>query len=111
MRFLSPSWWTRERSVIAIGIIVLTLAGLGFFVKFTEFVKSVFSNDLLNWAIVPVSTYLIVGVGFLSLFVWTVMKGDYKDIEAPKFRLFELEERANQDARLDRARRENAQRG
>jgi len=105
MNLFTRQWWTKERSVLAIGILVLTLAAGGFFFKFFEFVKSVFSNDLLNWAIVPVTTYLIVGVGFLSLFLWSVTKGDYKDVEAPKFRLFELDEQAEKDARLDRARR------
>lgn len=96
---------TKERIVLALGVVVLSVAGTGFFLKFFEFVKSVFSNDLLNWAIVPVSTYLVVGIGFLSLFLWTVVKGDYKDVEAPKYRLFELDEMAEQNARLDRTRR------
>jgi hypothetical protein len=111
MSVFTRSWWSKERTVIAIGIVVLSLAGFGFFFKFVEFVKSVFSNDLLNWAIVPVTTYLVVGVGFLLLFIWTVTKGDYKDIEAPKFRLFELDEQAEQDARLARVRRQQFKRG
>jgi nitrogen fixation-related uncharacterized protein len=72
---------------------VIIIAGAGFTFKFVEYTISVFNNpsDIVNFAITPLIMYMCVAAGFLSLFLWTVIRGDYKDIERPKFRLFERE--------------------
>jgi hypothetical protein len=72
---------------------VIIIAGSGFTYKFIEFTYSIFKtgNDIVQFAITPIVMYVLVAVGFFSLFMWTVLRGDYKDIERPKFRLFERE--------------------
>jgi cbb3-type cytochrome oxidase maturation protein len=32
-------------------------------------------------------------LGFVALFLWSWTRGQYRDIEAPKFRMLELEEK------------------
>jgi len=72
---------------------VIIIAGSGFTFKFIEFTYSIFKtgNDIVQFAITPIVMYILVAVGFFLLFIWTVLRGDYKDIERPKFRLFERE--------------------
>ena len=72
---------------------VIIIAGSGFTFKFIEFTYSIFKtgNDIVQFAVTPIVMYVLVAIGFFSLFIWTVLRGDYKDIERPKFRLFERE--------------------
>jgi hypothetical protein len=72
---------------------VIIIAGSGFTFKFIEFTYSIFKtgNDLVQFAVTPIVMYVLVAIGFFSLFIWTVLRGDYKDIERPKYRLFERE--------------------
>ncbi|MEP7234319.1 MAG: hypothetical protein ABI778_03390 [Ignavibacteriota bacterium] len=72
---------------------VIIIAGGGFTFKFIEFTYSIFKtgNDLVQFAVTPIVMYVLVAVGFFLLFMWTVLQGDYKDIERPKYRLFERE--------------------
>ncbi len=72
---------------------VIIIAGTGFTFKFIEFTYSIFKtgNDVVQFAITPIVMYSGVAVGFFLLFLWSVLRGDYKDIERPKFRLFERE--------------------
>ena len=82
---------------------VIIIAGSGFTFKFIEFTYSIFKtgNDLVQFAITPIVMYVLVAIGFFSLFIWTVLRGDYKDIERPKFRLFEREYLLDEQDRKD----------
>jgi hypothetical protein len=83
----------RNRAMTIFQWAVILIAGAGFVFKFIEYTLSVFAsdNELVNFAITPLIMYMSVAAGFLLLFVWTVLRGDYKDIERPKYRLFERE--------------------
>jgi hypothetical protein len=83
----------RNRAMTVFQWAVILIAGAGFTFKFVEYTISIFNspNDLVNFAITPLVMYMFVAAGFLFLFLWTVFRGDYKDIERPKFRLFERE--------------------
>jgi hypothetical protein len=72
---------------------VIIIAGSGFTFKFVEFTYSIFKtgNELVQFAVTPIVMYSCVAVGFFMMFLWTVIRGDYKDIERPKYRLFERE--------------------
>jgi len=72
---------------------VILIAAAGFIYKFIEFTTSIFAkgNELVQFAITPIFIYGSVAAGFFMLFMWTVVRGDYKDIEVPKYRLFERE--------------------
>jgi hypothetical protein len=83
----------RNRAITVFQWAVIIIAGTGFVYKFIEYTFSVFAseNELVNFAITPLVMYISVAVGFFLLFMWTVLRGDYKDIERPKYRLFERE--------------------
>lgn len=83
----------RNRAITVFQWAVILIAGSGFVFKFIEYTISVFQsgNDLVNFAITPLVMYMSVAIGFFLLFLWTVFRGDYKDIERPKYRLFERE--------------------
>ncbi len=83
----------RNRAMTIFQWAVILIAGAGFVFKFIEYTISVFAsdNELVNFAITPLIMYMSVAAGFLLLFIWTVLRGDYKDIERPKYRLFERE--------------------
>ena len=83
---------------------VIIIAGSGFTFKFIEFTYSIFKtgNDLVQFAVTPIVMYVLVAIGFFSLFIWTVFRGDYKDIERPKFRLFEREYLLDEEDKKER---------
>ena len=83
----------RNRAMTIFQWAVILIASAGFVFKFIEYTISVFAsdNELVNFAITPLIMYMSVAAGFLLLFIWTVLRGDYKDIERPKYRLFERE--------------------
>lgn len=83
----------RNRPLVVFQWIVIIVAGTGFTYKFVEFTYSIFKtgNELVQFAVTPIVMYSCVAIGFFSMFMWTVVRGDYKDIEKPKFRLFERE--------------------
>lgn len=83
----------RNRAITIFQWAVIIIAGAGFVFKFIEYTISVFQsdNELVNFAITPLVMYMSVAIGFFLLFLGTVFRGDYKDIERPKYRLFERE--------------------
>jgi len=83
----------KNRSLVIFQWAVILIAGSGFIFKFIEFTSSIFKddNDLVQFAVTPIAIYSCVAIGFFLMFMWTVVRGDYKDIEKPKFRLFERE--------------------
>lgn len=83
---------TKEQFVRWFGITVVLLAAFGFIFKLFEFASSLAKGDIINFAVVPVTVYLVVAAGFFSLFIWSITKGHLKNVEEPKHRILELEE-------------------
>ena len=83
----------QSKGIVVFEWVVILLAGSGFTYKFIEFTTSVLhvENDAVNFAITPLVMYITVALGFFLLFIWSVLKGDYKETERAKFRLFERE--------------------
>lgn len=75
-----------------LGTLILVVAGFGFTYKFVEFVRTIWRGDIPGFGIVPVLSYLTVGIGFLLLLIWSMVAGHLKDIEGPKYRMLEQEE-------------------
>lgn len=80
------------RRLCLIMIIAVVLGGAGFIYKLSQFAKEAVDNDLFSFAFVPILIYVLVAVGFACLFAWALMRGQFKDIEAPKYRMLEQEE-------------------
>ncbi len=81
-----------HRFVWGFGVVMVILAGGGFLFKLIEFI-AVFTNDEpLQFAVMPVLTYLIVAAGYGCLFMWAYTKGQFKNIEGPKYRMLEMQD-------------------
>jgi cbb3-type cytochrome oxidase maturation protein len=72
-------------------ILVLVLAGMGFIYKFTMFAKEALGAEAASFAVVPLAVYILVAMGFFSLFLWALSRGQFRDVEAPKRRMLEME--------------------
>jgi hypothetical protein len=87
-------WRHRTASDLAVyffAVAVLVFAGLGFVYKMTEFAATIVKDDVEGFGTVAVSIYLIGMVPIAFFTLWAVLAGKFRDIEAPKYRLFELD--------------------
>lgn len=72
---------------------VLT-AGTAFVFKLIEFFHTAVTHgsSALASFLIPVLTYLIVAAGFACLFLWAYFSGQFRDVEAPKHRMLEMQD-------------------
>lgn len=66
-------------------------AGVAFINKFIHFIKTIHTDAMGPSALVPMLNYLAVAAGFICLFVWALMHGMFRDVEAPKYTMLENE--------------------
>ncbi len=71
---------------------ITVLAGFGFVFKVVEFTRAWATGGSANFAIVPVVSYLAVALGFLCIFIWSFIRGEYKDVERVKYRMLEMQD-------------------
>ena len=67
------------------------IAGLGFTYKMTEFGMTIVNDEVEGFGAMAVATYLIGMVPLTFLMLWAVFTGRFRDLEATKRRLFEIE--------------------
>jgi hypothetical protein len=72
-------------------VVVMGVAGTSFVYKMTEFAMTVVRDDVQGFGAVAVGTYLIGMLPIVFLTLWAVFSGKFRDIEAPKLRLLELD--------------------
>lgn len=72
-------------------IVMILVAGGGFGIKLYEFATALSSSSPMRFAFIPVLTYLIVASGFACLFVWAYLTGQFRQIEAAKYRMLEMQ--------------------
>ena len=86
-------------ATIVVGLAVLV--GGGTFVhKLVEFARTAGDGEMPGFALVSVVPYFAATIGFLLLAVWAFLRGHFKDIEEPKYRMLE------QEKEYDRAEKE-----
>ena len=73
-------------------LVSIVIGGSGFVYKLTQFSKEALAGEAASFAVVPVVVYVCVALGFVCLFLWALLRGQFRDIEAPKHRLLEQEE-------------------
>lgn len=81
-----------RRFLWVFSVVMLVTTGTAFGFKLIEFVYSFTGDQPLRFAILPVLTYLIVAAGFACLFFWAYLTGQFKNVEAPKYRMLELQD-------------------
>jgi len=88
---LGREWSWRTVAVYGFAAAVLVFAGLGFVYKMTEFAATIIKEDIEGFGAVAISIYLIGMVPIAFLTLWAVLTGRFRDIEAPKYRMLELD--------------------
>lgn len=73
-------------------LLIILVAGCGFIFKLFEFARSIDPNEHVLFAVMPITTYLIVASGFMCLFIWAFLSGKFADLEAAKYDMLEQEE-------------------
>lgn len=89
-------------------VVMILVAGSAFFMKLIEFTATATreGTGALASFLIPVLNYLLVAGGFFCLFLWAYFRGHFKDIEAPKYRMLELNRQFDRAAALEAAARE-----
>ena len=72
-------------------ILLVITAGSAFLMKLIDFYITATREGAaaLGSFLVPVMNYLFIAAGFGALFIWAHLRGQFKDVEAPKYRMLE----------------------
>ncbi len=100
-RDTSPSPSAR-RFLWCFSVAMVLVAGSAFVMKLIEFYATATGGgvDSLASFLIPVLNYLLVAAGFFCLFLWAYCSGQFRDLEAAKYRMLERErELDRQEAR------------
>ena len=71
--------------IFVVGTIIAT--------RTVAYLEAGMAGSELRGFLVEVIAYIIALTGWLFLFLYSYLKGDFKDIEAPKYDILELEEK------------------
>ncbi len=86
-----PSRATR-RFLWIFSIAMIVTAGTAFTFKLIDFyiTATTEGSSALASFLIPVLNYLFVAAGFTSLFVWAYSRGQFRNVEEPKYRMLEM---------------------
>ena len=89
---LSPSP-RAQRFLWIFSVAMVLFAGSAFVFKLIEFILTATTGGprALGSFLLPVLTYLLVASGFFCLFLWAYATGQFRDVEAPKYRMLEMQ--------------------
>jgi hypothetical protein len=96
----------RSRAVWVFWIIALVAivpTGVGFVNKFVHLMRTWMSGEEGAFAIVPISNYTWMALGFLCMLVWATANGMFRDVEKPKYTMLEREEQLDRADRQQRS--------
>jgi hypothetical protein len=82
---------TRTILVGALAAGVLLVAGGAFVAKMFEFALTMGGDEVAGFGAVAIATYLMGMLPLMLLTVWGVTTGRFRDVEAPKLRMLELD--------------------
>lgn len=80
-------------------VTMVLIAGSGFLFKLIEFFSTATTkgSDALGSFLIPVANYLLVAAGFFCLFLWAYVTGQFRDVEAPKYRMLEMQDEIDRE--------------
>ena len=83
-------------------IAMVVTAGSAFVMKLIEFFATATrsGSDALASFLIPVLNYLLVAAGFFCLFLWAYFTGQFRDVEAPKHRMLEMQREIDREEAL-----------
>ena len=86
----ATKWWL---TVLWVAIVVV--AALAFIYKMTEFAFTWIdpaTDRFGGFGFIAVGSYLLGMIPILFLMLWAILRGHFRDIEQPKYRMLELQE-------------------
>lgn len=89
----------RTIAIVGFAAAVLVFAGLGFVYKMTEFSATIIRDDIEGFGATAIAVYLTGVVPLFFLTLWAIITGRFRDIERPKYRVIELHEQLDAEAR------------
>lgn len=83
-----------QRFLWIFSVAMVLFAGSAFVFKLIEFILTATTGGprALGSFLLPVLTYLLVAAGFFCLFLWAYATGQFRDVEAPKYRMLEMQD-------------------
>ena len=90
----------RTVALLSLTIGVLAFGGLAFTYKMTEFAMTIVDSDVAGFGATAVATYLTGMVPLLMFTLWGVFSGRFRDVERPKYRMFELHDEIERGGEL-----------
>ena len=89
----SPSPQASRRFIWVFSVTMVLVAGTAFVFKLIEFFATATTEGpgALASFLIPVLNYLLVAAGFFCLFLWAYLSGQFRDLEAPKYRMLEMQ--------------------
>lgn len=91
---------TKGLVLFVMTILVMSVAGLAFVFKMADFAMTIADDDVAGFGAVSVATYLTGMLPLLLLTLWAAFSGRFRDVERPKFRMFELDEEIERGGEL-----------
>jgi len=88
---MTARFTTKGVVLVAMSVLVMVVAGLAFTFKMADFAMTIVKDDVAGFGAVSVATYLTGMLPLLLLTLWAAFSGRFRDIERPKYRLFELD--------------------
>lgn len=82
----------KRNVLIFMSIGILVPGGYGFIEKFIQFIRTLATDAEGGFTIIPITNYLIVGLGMTCLLVWATAQGMFRNVEEPKYTMLQQEE-------------------
>ena len=85
----------KDFAVSVMAVVILGFCCFGFGSKFVELVRLVTTDSVAAtegvFAVAPLSNYLFASAGFLCLLGWAAAQGMFRNIEAPKHTMLDVD--------------------
>ena len=87
-------------------IAMIVTAGSAFTMKLIDFYVTATREgaQALGSFLVPVFNYLCIAAGFALLFLWAYSRGQFRNVEAPKYRMLEQNRQCDEEWERERSR-------
>ncbi len=89
----------RMIAIVGFASAIILVAGVGFIYKMTEFSATIVRDEVEGFGATAIAVYLTGVVPLLFLTIWAILSGKFRDIERPKFRVLELHDELESEAR------------
>jgi hypothetical protein len=93
--------WRFSWTTWILAVFILLPAAYGFGRKFYELVVLI-DEEEGAFTIMPIVNYLLASLGFAMLFLWAILHGMFRDIEAPKETMLGNEAKLDAEAEEER---------